>query len=125
MASGSTAMLRRAAQDCLCWPTGGGSELAVQAAGEDRYRPAVGIVRRVHHELIIERQDHAIVHVHSVEGLDDGLGAIVELTVADQDPKAARREVGAVIPRQRVDRPGKSDSVVWPSPPCALDGSPQ
>src|SRR5262249_26052289 len=44
-------------------PTGGGSELAVQAAGEDRYRPAAGIVRRVHHELIIERQDHAIVHV--------------------------------------------------------------
>src|SRR4029453_14692105 len=93
----------------------------MQAGGEERYWPAVGIVRRVHHVLIIERQHHAVDHVHGVERLDNALRAIVGPAVADQDPEAAGGEVGAVIPRQPVDGTGKSDPVVGASPTYPFD----
>ena len=88
----------------------------MQASGEDRYGPAVDIMRWVPHELIIERQHDALDHVHGVEGLENFLGTIVDLTVADEDSETARREVIAVIYRKIVDRAGNPDAPV----PCSI-----
>src|SRR5262249_53846622 len=74
-----------------------GLELAVQASGEDRDRPAVGVVRQVLQELIVERQDDAVDHIHSIKSLENLLGAIIEPAVADQDAEATRGDVIAVI----------------------------
>ena len=69
----------------------------MQACGEERDRSPVGVVGGVHHELIIKGQNQILHHAHGVEGLDNFLLAIIELTVANQNSEAAGGKVVAVV----------------------------
>src|SRR6187397_3135434 len=88
----------------------------MQARGEHRYRSAIRVVGDIGDELVVERQRRPLVDVVRIEGLDDFLGTIVDLAVADQDAEAADCEEIAVVPGERVDRARKADLVVGPAP---------
>jgi hypothetical protein len=64
-------------------------ELAVEAAGEDMNRAAVGVVGGVGDQLIVGGQGEVLVEGISVIRLEDALVAVVEPAVADQQAKAA------------------------------------
>src|ERR1700704_5680905 len=93
----------------------------MQARGEHRYRSAISVVGEIGDELIVERQRRPLVDVVRIEGLEDLFRTIIDLAVADQNAEAANREEIAVIPRERIDRAGKADLVVGPSPRGAAD----
>src|SRR3979409_2562744 len=93
-----------------------GLELAMHARGEERDRPTVGVVGRVHHELVIQSQRDALDQVHGVVGFENPFAAVVELTIADQDSEATGRDVVAMILRQVVDGAGETDLVVGTPP---------
>ena len=59
-------------------------ELAVQTAGEDRDRSAVGVMGRISNELIIGRDGEVLGDLIGVVSLKDLLRAIVDLAIADQ-----------------------------------------
>src|ERR1700704_7171820 len=100
---------------------GAASKLGVQPSGEDRYRPAVGIIGRVGDELVIEGQAHDVEQRDRIIGLQDPLGAVIEPAVADQDAEAAGRDEVAVIPRQAVDGGTDAHRIIGPAPGRALD----
>ena len=74
----------------------GGSEFRVQPGGENRNRAAVGVVRGVDEELIIEGQRRRFVDLVGIIGLQNFFFAVIELAVANEQAEAAGREERAV-----------------------------
>ena len=74
------------ARFALTHPSGSGSELRVKPPGENRHRPAIGVVGRIGDELIIEAQLRRRGQSVAVIGLDDLLDA--------RDAAARRRRSG-------------------------------
>src|SRR6478735_12745152 len=98
-----------------------GLELCVQAAREDRDRPAVGVIGRVCDQLIVRGQRDVLVHRIGIVGLKDALLAVVESAVADENTEAAGGQEVAIILRDGIDRAADADDVVRPAPFRALD----
>src|SRR5712691_2857409 len=96
-------------------------KLPVQAAREDRDRPAVGVIGGSGDQRIIGGEGEGFVERKGVIGFQNALRLVVESAVADQRSKAAGGEEIAVVPRERVDRPADADHVVGPAPFGALD----
>ena len=96
------------------------SKLAVQPCRKDRHRPAVGIVGRIDHELIIRRQREILVDGVGVIGLENPLVVVVEPAVADQETEAAGGEEIAMRAGEPVDGAAESDRIVRTAPIASL-----
>src|SRR5207247_596296 len=72
------------------------SEFRVQPGGENRNRAAVGVVRGVDEELIIEGERRRFVDLVGIIGLQNFFFAVIELAVANEQAEAAGREERAV-----------------------------
>ena len=75
----------------------------MQSSGKDRNRSPVGIVSGVVDELIVERERYPFVEAVGIIDFEDLLGAIVELSIADQYPQAAGCEIRAGRGREAFD----------------------
>jgi len=93
----------------------------VQAAREDRDRPAVGVIGGICDQLIISGESEGLVERKGVIGFQNALRLVVEPAVADQRSKAAGGEEIVVVLRNRVDGTADADHVVGPAPFGALD----
>ena len=60
-------------------------ELAVESAGDDMHRAAVGVVGGVGDQLVIRGQRQLFCQRVGIVGLEDPLALVVERAVADQD----------------------------------------
>src|SRR5262249_45985463 len=69
----------------------------MHTAGENRDRPAIGIVGRVEDELIIGRQREPFVDAVGIVGLQDLLLAVVELAIANQYSEPAGGKISACL----------------------------
>src|SRR5947207_699558 len=96
-------------------------ELAVQPAGEDRYRTAVGIVGRIDDELIVGGEGEIVVDRVGVVGFQNAFGAVVEPAVADQKTGTARGEEIAMGAGETVERSAKSKRIDRAPPVTSLD----
>ena len=83
-------------------------------------RATIGIVSGVGDELVVGRQRDLLGERVGVIGFEDALLAVIELPIADQRAEPAGGDEVAMIVRQRVDRAGDSDRVIWPPPFGAL-----
>src|ERR1700688_630626 len=84
---GRESAIRSSALPCGC------SELCVQTSRKDGNRSAVGIVAGIVDELIVKAERGPLVEAVGIIGFENLLGAIVELAIADQNPKAACSEI--------------------------------
>ena len=96
-------------------------KLAVEAAGEDVDRAAVGVVGGVGDQLIVGGKGEVLVDRVGVVGLEDPFVAVVETAVADQQAEAAGRQEIAVRAGKPVDGAADADCVARTSPIAALD----
>src|SRR3977135_2065969 len=97
-------------------------EFGMQARGEHRHRSAIRVVGDIGDELIVEGQRRPLVDVVRIKGLNNFFRTIIDPAVADQNAEARACEEIAVISGELVDRAGKADLVVGPSPSRAADG---
>src|SRR6266705_287391 len=91
-------------------------KFGVQPRGQDRDRPAVGVVGGVSDELIVEREIEIFANVVGIIGLEDLFLTVVEPSVADNDAEPAGGDEVAVRFRQGVDGATDADAVAWPIP---------
>src|SRR3974390_2136116 len=96
-------------------------KLRVQPQGVHRDRTAVGIVRGVTNELVIDGQHRPSVEAVGIVGLQYLLRPVVELPITNQDAVAAGSEISAGLRREAVDHAGYTDLVVWTPPSLALE----
>src|ERR1700730_17058051 len=92
------------------------SKLCVQSSGKDPNRSPVGIVSGIVDELIVEGERCPFVEAVGVIGFEEFLGAIVELTIADQNPQPPAAKYARAI----GERPSIS-----PATPTLSSGRPQ
>jgi hypothetical protein len=93
----------------------------MQTSRKDRDRAPVGVICRVHHELIIERQRDALHHAHGIVRLKDVFAAIIQLPIPNQNSQTACGKKGTLIRRQTVRHTGNSDSIIGAPPSLAVD----
>src|SRR5215813_10672916 len=75
------------------------SKLPMGAETENRHRPAVAVIGRVAHKLIVERQLGKFKYCHAVVGLQDGLNAGVDkLPVPHEDTKTTSSKELLCVP---------------------------
>src|ERR1700722_16608044 len=85
--------------------------------GEDRYRPAVAVIRRVVDELVVETEMRPFEHADAVKGFEDLFRAGVgQLAVADDAAEPAGGEIKLALMGDPADRAGEPERVVWPAP---------
>src|SRR5882724_5120387 len=97
-------------------------ELAMQPACENRGRSPVGVVGRVYEQLIVGGEGDILVQRIGVVGLENLLGSVVELTIADQQANAAGGEEVAMRRGKPIDGAADTDGVVWSPPIAAFNG---
>src|ERR1700726_804581 len=96
------------------------SKLCVQTSRKDRNRSPVGIVSGIVDELIVEGERRPFVEAVGIIGLEDLLGAIVELAIADQNPQATSSEICTRYGRESFDHPRHANLVIRSPPRIAL-----
>jgi len=82
----------------------------------DGDRAAVAVVAGAGDELDVGRGEDAAVELGGVVGLDEGLAAVVQAAVAEQEAGAAEREVAAVVVGQAVRDRGDAELVAGAAP---------
>src|ERR1700687_4918564 len=87
-------------------------ELAMQPAREDRDRSPIGVIGGVYEQLIVGGEGEILVQRIGVVGLENLLGSVVKLTIADQQAKAAGGEEGAMSRGNPIDGRARTDGVL-------------
>src|SRR5204863_9778930 len=88
-----------------------GLKLAVQAAGKNVHRPAIGVIGWISDELIIRSDGKVLVDREGVIRLQNSFRLIIEPAVADQETEAASREEVAVAAGEAVDGAAEPDRI--------------
>src|SRR5215813_2802165 len=96
-------------------------EFAVQPPREYRDGTAIGVIGGIDDQLIVGGEGERLVQRIGIVGLENPLGPIVELTVANQGAETARRDEVAMVARQHVDGSANADDVVGAAPFSSLD----
>src|SRR5436190_23078731 len=86
-------------------------KLAVQAAGKNVHRSAIGVIGGIGDELIIRSDGKVLVDRKRVIGLQNSFWLIIEPAVADQQAEAAGREEVAVGAGEAVDGAAEPDPI--------------
>src|SRR5262252_549763 len=85
--------------------------------GEDRYRPAVAVIRRVVDELVVETEMRPCEHTDAIEGFEDLFRAGVgQLAVADDAAEPAGGEVKLTLMRDPIDCASQPERIVGAAP---------
>jgi len=95
-------------------------ELQVDAERRDEDRPAVTVVTRIIDMLHAWRDVNAAPHVQRVVALDDVFTAVVQSSVAKQEPIASSGKVGLVILRNRVAHQRQPRAIIAAMPQGAI-----
>src|SRR5438445_9422206 len=89
----------------------GGLKLAVQAAGKNVHRPAIGVIGWIGDELIIRSDGEVLVDRKRVIGLQNSFRLIIKPAVADQEAEPAGCEEVAMGAGEAVDGAAEPDRI--------------